>query len=360
MPVPKKKRVFVIMPFKPQYQKFFEFLQKVLKGEFEIHNANTNNLSSIIKDVVVGINDADFIIADLTEKNANVYYELGIAHALGKKVIMITQKIDKLPFDIQSYRAIEYSTAAWDFDGFVSDLTYRLSNDSVEFGNPVTDYLQRIVSINGKKEKIHQESDEFSNELIINSDEEVSEDKGVIDLIDEIGEDAYGLTNAVNDNTASMGEMCEDLNLKMKQIEEAKKNQNGTVFIRKLVQDSGKIISQYSDKMASFCVLFEVTWMRIADNIDNLILSEHILANEDNKASVVQLLEVVFDLGDKLAQAKDSQISLVEALIGLKGLQSQLTKGVTALSSELEKFINLLDWAKNWVNELKEKSLPLR
>ena len=49
-----------------------------------------------------------FIIAELSHNNPNVFYELGIAHSLGKKTICITQNSDDIPFDIKHLRHIKY------------------------------------------------------------------------------------------------------------------------------------------------------------------------------------------------------------------------------------------------------------
>jgi nucleoside 2-deoxyribosyltransferase len=56
----------------------------------------------------VKINQAAFIIADVTGRNPNVMYELGIAHTLGKPVIIITQEINKIPFDFKHLRHYVY------------------------------------------------------------------------------------------------------------------------------------------------------------------------------------------------------------------------------------------------------------
>ena len=48
------------------------------------------------------------VICDLTGKNANVFYEAGIAHSLGKDVIFITQSEDDVPLDINRLRHIHY------------------------------------------------------------------------------------------------------------------------------------------------------------------------------------------------------------------------------------------------------------
>lgn len=55
--------------------------------------------------------DADIIIADLTEPSPNVFYELGIAHTLGNKTIIISQQLDRLPFDIRSESTLGYSNS---------------------------------------------------------------------------------------------------------------------------------------------------------------------------------------------------------------------------------------------------------
>jgi hypothetical protein len=62
----------------------------------------------IIDDIWIGINSAAFVIADLTTRNGNVMYEVGLAHTVGKPVVMLTQAIDDVPFDLRHYRCILY------------------------------------------------------------------------------------------------------------------------------------------------------------------------------------------------------------------------------------------------------------
>ncbi len=62
----------------------------------------------IIEDIWEGINSASLIIADVTNRNPNVMYEIGMAHTVGKPVIIITQSIDDVPFDLKHYRCIIY------------------------------------------------------------------------------------------------------------------------------------------------------------------------------------------------------------------------------------------------------------
>jgi hypothetical protein len=67
------------------------------------------DVSGVMQSVWEGINRARLIVADLTERNANVFYELGIAHTIGKPVIMLSQSIDFVPFDLRHLRCITYT-----------------------------------------------------------------------------------------------------------------------------------------------------------------------------------------------------------------------------------------------------------
>ena len=55
------------------------------------------------------LNEAELVIADVTQNNANVFYELGFRTATGKPVIQIAEDGTKLPFDIQNIRTHFYN-----------------------------------------------------------------------------------------------------------------------------------------------------------------------------------------------------------------------------------------------------------
>jgi hypothetical protein len=66
---------------------------------------------AIIQDIWEAIFSSEVIIAELTGRNPNVMYEVGLAHALGKQVIILTQTLDDVPFDLKHYRCIVYDPA---------------------------------------------------------------------------------------------------------------------------------------------------------------------------------------------------------------------------------------------------------
>ncbi|MDB5713025.1 MAG: hypothetical protein JWO15_422 [Sphingomonadales bacterium] len=62
----------------------------------------------IIQDIVSLIDRARIVVCDLTGRNPNVFYEAGIAHTLGREVIIITQSEHDVPFDLRHLRHIRY------------------------------------------------------------------------------------------------------------------------------------------------------------------------------------------------------------------------------------------------------------
>jgi hypothetical protein len=64
--------------------------------------------AAIIQDVVALIDRSRVVICDCTGRNPNVFYEAGIAHTLGREVILITQSEHDIPFDLRHIRYIRY------------------------------------------------------------------------------------------------------------------------------------------------------------------------------------------------------------------------------------------------------------
>lgn len=62
---------------------------------------------TVMDQVWQGIRSADVVVADISANNPNVFYEVGLAHALGKEVVLITQD-QIVPFDVRATRRIKY------------------------------------------------------------------------------------------------------------------------------------------------------------------------------------------------------------------------------------------------------------
>jgi len=111
MPDKKKKLCFVLMPFKDEMKEVYWRAIKPACEKAGFASLRVDELKgafNINRKIIEHIFSSAAIVADLTEWNPNVFYEMGVAHALDNKTIMIIQKKDKLPFDVSNYRCIQY------------------------------------------------------------------------------------------------------------------------------------------------------------------------------------------------------------------------------------------------------------
>ena len=138
------------MPMGDSFDGLFTLWHEKLREYCTISRADTTpNQRNIVRDIIRGISDCDLVIADLTNLNANVLYELGVAHGLDKPVILLSQDTpESLPFDLKSYRVLPYSPeisgALSAGDSLVEYCLQFISRES-DFGNPVSDHLQRSI-----------------------------------------------------------------------------------------------------------------------------------------------------------------------------------------------------------------------
>lgn len=104
-------QLFMLMPFTSQMRPVFDDHIKKAAAEIGLSAARADDFfsrGSIIQDVWSAIYYAKVIVADCTKRNPNVFYEIGIAHTLGKETILISQSLKDIPFDLRHLRIIIY------------------------------------------------------------------------------------------------------------------------------------------------------------------------------------------------------------------------------------------------------------
>src|ERR1039458_615971 len=102
---------FVISPFGGYFDSYHTAIFEPAIKAAKLKPCRADDLyrpSSIIHDIWKYVSGAAVLLADLTGKNPNVLYELGLAHAIGKPVVMVTQVLDDVPFDLRNLRVITY------------------------------------------------------------------------------------------------------------------------------------------------------------------------------------------------------------------------------------------------------------
>jgi hypothetical protein len=90
------------------------------------------------------IEEADVIIADCSGRNPNVFYELGMAHALGKRVILITKDpIENAPTDIRHYEFIRYDLS--NHIEFLVSIDKALRSVFIERYERLTEFAREVI-----------------------------------------------------------------------------------------------------------------------------------------------------------------------------------------------------------------------
>jgi hypothetical protein len=130
---------FVIMPFAATFSEVYTAIRRAMEApDLNFRCGRADELfggHEIMTDILGEIARAEVVIADLTGRNPNVFYELGITHMTkdARRVLLIAQNIDDVPFDLRPYRCIVYAPDATG----LRELTQRLSTSAREVASDV-------------------------------------------------------------------------------------------------------------------------------------------------------------------------------------------------------------------------------
>jgi hypothetical protein len=103
--------VFVAMPFAPEFENVFDFgirLPLEASGYAPIRTDKQPFTGSVVEEIQRGIRESSFIIADISNSNPNVLFELGYAIGCDKRSVVICRRGDALPFDVSGMSVIFY------------------------------------------------------------------------------------------------------------------------------------------------------------------------------------------------------------------------------------------------------------
>ena len=106
-------RIFVLMPFASEFGDVYLLgIREVAeKLGFSVDRADDIEHNENILDVIQRhIRQCDVVIADMSSRNANVFYEIGYAHAVDRPTILLCRKAESVPFDLQSVNYIAYGS----------------------------------------------------------------------------------------------------------------------------------------------------------------------------------------------------------------------------------------------------------
>jgi len=106
-----ENKCFVIMPFDAKFDLLHEEVFRPAIEEVGLVALRADEIygsKRIMQDIWDSIRSSRFVLAELSGRNPNVLYELGLCHALGKPVLIVTSSMDDVPFDLKDLRCIVY------------------------------------------------------------------------------------------------------------------------------------------------------------------------------------------------------------------------------------------------------------
>jgi hypothetical protein len=105
------KMVFVAMPFRPDFQDLYKYaIRPALEDVgFEIWKADEkiSNIDVMCK-ICHGIQECSYVLANISDWNPNVLFEMGLAYGLGKNVVLIKDRKRNVPVDLKGLEYVDY------------------------------------------------------------------------------------------------------------------------------------------------------------------------------------------------------------------------------------------------------------
>ncbi len=339
-------KVFVVMSFDSEFDSLYNFIKNVFEdaGHTIFRTDDLLHQQNILKDIVTSIYESDLIIADLTGLNANVFYELGLSHALKKNVLLLTQDISELPFDLRSYRVIEYSTH---FSQVVvlKEKLLKIISDLEKgiflFSNPITDWLRQKIDNpvpNGTSISRIMRTD-VSDNLPDDSD------LGFLDFTADIEETLTELTEIVN----GIGEKTQGIGTKATEstvnIQDALKNKSqGTAsYVRKIARKTAESMNEYGKSIKISNEKYEELWTKLDNSIVRLLESNMRIDTKEDLDALTNYINIISGLKNTILSSRDGFVSMLKSIIGLRGIQKDITRASNLIEIEIKRFVGLLD-----------------
>ena len=362
--MPKNKPIaFVIMPFSPEFNGVFEELIVPALNSFEVIRADTRlDQRSIMEKVIAGIAEAELVVADITTVNANVMYELGIAHTLDKPTVMIAQALEDLPFDVRSYPVYEYSVhfqRATELRTRLKELGIQHLQRLVRFANPVTDFLPSATSAIARRavtelpDKTNLAADEDEDKE--SEAEEEPEDYGYVDFAADMEEHGGAAVAQMGRLAELTAELTKNVNALAPAMQHARASSDpGSAAQQKLITNQlATILNDYSRALDDAVVpAFHASWKRVGNAM--LWLLRHDDATVALSDEVAPLREMVAGLHDVLSDGVTRMTSFRETVPMMHGHTRDLNRAAERVDASVGRVMNEFILAMSYLSRIQE------
>lgn len=340
--------VFIIQPFDDSFEDLFrDHLVPIFENTgYNINKADSlNSQRNILENIIQGISSADLLVADLTNLNPNVFYELGIAHGIGIPTVLITKDIEELPFDLQAYQTIEYSLRYDEVEDFrkkLSDIAESHKEGAISFGNPVSDYSDVEIAQPSEIET-DSSADEQEGDTEDRKKKERTPDKGILDYASESDERLSDLQENIEYITLKTHELESDITAHTQEIGELENKQGSNVRKRAnaIAREVAKIFRSYSETVEERTEKINEDLNFIMDGQEKLI--EVMDPSDPEQRSILKREKE--ELDDYVNESKIATRHIDEfrrEVSGLTGLNREMTKASRELAATLSSLISVL------------------
>jgi hypothetical protein len=330
------KTAFVLMPFDDEFNDVYKhFIHDcLLNAGYVVKRADEiKGQNNILGDIVGGIIKSDLIVADLTGANPNVYYELGISHALNKNVILITQAIEELPFDLRSYRVVGYSTHFAKMNQArkeLGELAAEAFNGTLPFGNPVKDFGSINASL------------VLPTIPVRYSESQVTVgDLGLLDfqvMLDDGFDELSRLLTGVGDK------LVNELTPKITEASEKVIADNLTIKQRR---DIIRVLANHLHEYGTFLKPENARYRRLLKDIEsaleNMLGGNFKLGDENAEGQLREFLNVLASIQSSANGAREQFVTLIDTMESLPQMEKDFNNAKNFMASELKTFVDNVD-----------------
>ena len=148
---------------------FESFLKMEIEKVSNLHAQRSDELrADILKQIILNLYDSFIVVADLTDRNANVYWELGVRQSLKVKTITIAEEGTKLPFDVSTKSTLFYRPNDPKDDKEFCKKFYEALIDCIENPEKSDSVVLDAISVRDSIKDTNRSNNQKQNELSIN------------------------------------------------------------------------------------------------------------------------------------------------------------------------------------------------
>lgn len=328
------KNAFVLMPFAEEFSDVYQYLicESLTSVGYRVTRADDiKSQNNILADIVEGIVASELIVADLTGANPNVYYELGIAHALDKNVILLAQEISDLPFDLRSYRVVAYSTHFAKMNQSrkeLMELAAEAYQGALPFGNPVRDFVRETPgrewpSVRKESVNAAPESEWGFLDYRIKLEEGFEELGGIVSTVGE------KLDSEVTPQITKSGEKLNSGRYSTKQ------QRNIVQELAGYLQSYGAFVKPKNERYRSLLKELETGLERL--------LSEDFAIGEDGQGDLPEFIELLSSVEQAAFEGRQGFASLIDTMNSLPKIEKSFNRSKAFMAEELNAFVDNID-----------------